>query len=162
MLPLSIIVCMAKNGIIGCAGKIPWHEPEDLQHFRRLTTGHAVIAGRKTAESIGRPLPNRRNIVIGTQTGRGLGPGFEWAASMVEAIDLARRTDPEPYVIGGAQVYWAALPLTTRIHVTEIQRVVEGDTTMPDVTEFDFIEVDRRQSGDLIFKTYDRRMFPIA
>jgi dihydrofolate reductase len=157
--PLAIVVAMAQNGIIGCGGKLPWHEPEDLKHFRRLTTGHAVIMGRKTAESIGRPLPQRRNIVVTRQTDWDEIPGFEVAPSVSEAITLARRTDEEPRVIGGGEIYWSALPWTTTIYMTEIQRQVEGDTCFPDFTEFDFLETDRRQSGELIFRTYSRRMF---
>ncbi len=160
MLPLAIVVAAASNGTIGCAGKLPWHEPEDMKHFRRLTTGHAVIMGRKTFLSIGRPLPNRRNIVVSRSSAdQDQVAGIEWASSVCEAIGLARRTDEEPRVIGGAEIYWSALPWTTTIYMTEVQRQVEGDATFPDVTEFDFTETDRRQSGDLVFKTLSRRMF---
>lgn len=159
MLPLAIVVCMARNGIIGCGGKIPWHEPEDLRHFRRLTTGHAVIMGRLTYESIGRPLPHRRNIVVTRQPSHGLGVGIETATSVSEAIALARGSDSQPCVIGGAQVYWAALPWTTRIYLTVINRDVEGDSAFPLFDEFDFELVEEQQSGDLSFQTWDRRMF---
>jgi dihydrofolate reductase len=159
MLPLQIITCMARNGIIGCAGKIPWHEPEDLQHFRRLTTGHSVVMGRLTYESIGRPLPNRRNIVVTKQPHRIVGVGIETSGSVGDAIELARRTDKEPFVIGGARVYWAALPWTTRIYRTVIDRQTEGDVCFPLLDEFDFELTEERVSGHLAFQTWDRRMF---
>jgi dihydrofolate reductase len=124
--PLAIIVAVSRNGVIGRAGELPWHLPEDLKHFKRVTTGHAIIMGRKTHESIGRPLPKRRNIVV-TRSGASF-EGCETADSLETAIELARTSDACPVVIGGASLYEEALPLATELHLTIVDREVEGDT----------------------------------
>jgi dihydrofolate reductase len=157
--PLSIVVAMARGGCIGRAGGLPWRYPEDLRHFKRLTLGHAVIMGRKTHASIGRPLPERRNLVVS----RGLReppPGVELFADLDAAIASARATDAEPCVIGGAEIYRAALPLATRLHLTEIALDVEGcDTFFPPFDRAAFVEVERRAGEDpaLSFVTLERR-----
>jgi dihydrofolate reductase len=120
---LAMVVAIADGGVIGKAGGLPWHLPEDLKHFKAKTLGHAIIMGRATHESIGRPLPGRRNIVVS----RSSFEGCEHASSIEEAIALARTTDDEPRIIGGAKIYEAALPFATRIYLTEIHRKVEGD-----------------------------------
>jgi len=124
--PLAIVVAIGDGGVIGKAGALPWRIPEDLQHFKRTTMGHAIIMGRKTHASIGRPLAGRRNIVV-SRTADGF-DGCETARSLEEAVALARTTDEEPRVIGGAAVYEAALPLATRIFLTEVGGAHEGDT----------------------------------
>jgi dihydrofolate reductase len=126
---LALVVAMARNRAIGLCGKLPWHLPEDLKHFKALTLGHALIMGRKTHESIGRPLPGRRNIVV--TRGRRTFEGCETANSLGEAIGLARTTDAEPMVIGGAELYAQALPYATRLCVTEVDRDVEADAFFP-------------------------------
>jgi dihydrofolate reductase len=136
-----LIVAIARNGVIGRNGALPWHLPEDLKHFKRTTSGHAIIMGRKTHESIGRALPKRRNIVV--TRNRAAFEGCETAASLEDAISLARKTDPCPFIIGGATLYRAALPLATEIHLTEIDEDVEGDTTLT-LSLADFEEVERR------------------
>src|SRR5437016_1982711 len=108
-LSLAIVVAMSKNMIIGHQGKLPWHFSEDLRHFRKVTTGHAIIMGRKTYDSIGRPLPNRRNIVVTHQAKLQL-LGCEIARSLDDAVAMARMSDVEPRIIGGASVYQQALP----------------------------------------------------
>ncbi len=156
--PLAMIVAVAKNGVIGVGNALPWRYPEDMKHFRTLTTGHAVISGRKTYESIGKPLPNRRNIVVTRQEGLAL-EGCEVARDLASAIALARDTDPCPFVIGGAQLYRAALPLTTVLYVTEIDREVEGDVHFPPFPPD--LEVVERRAGEtpgLTFVTYRRRI----
>jgi dihydrofolate reductase len=134
--PLCLVLAVARNGVIGKEGKVPWRVPEDLKHFRRSTLGHAVIMGRKTWDEVGKPLPDRRNIVVSRQADLRL-VGAEVAASLDEAIALARTTDEEPRVIGGAEIYRLALPLATRVLLTEIELEPEpeGDT---------FFELDRR------------------
>lgn len=99
--PLALIVAVARNGVIGRDGTLPWHVSEDLKHFKKSTEGHAIIMGRKTHDSIGRALPKRRNIVLTRQTAA-LFPGCETAHSLGEAIALARSTDDCPFIIGGA------------------------------------------------------------
>jgi dihydrofolate reductase len=114
---LTLIVAMTPDGLIGSGGKIPWHLPEDLKRFKRLTTGHAIIMGRRTHESIGRPLPNRRNIVV-TRGLAALAPEVERAPSFSEALTIARGADDSPFVIGGAEIYALALPFATDLEVT--------------------------------------------
>jgi len=125
---VSGIVALSENGIIGKKGKIPWHLPNDLKQFRNLTEGHCVVMGRKTYESIGRPLSNRTNIVItrGTYPGVVITPSFEWA------LEFARfQKETELFVIGGAQVYKAAEPFMARLYVTVVHTQIEGDTSFP-------------------------------
>ena len=142
--PLALIVAVARNGVIGRAGTLPWHLSEDLRHFKSTTTGHAIIMGRKTHESIGRPLPKRRNIVV---TGSDVHfEGCETAASLDEAIALARETDECPFVIGGASLYREALPIATEIHLTTIDEDYEGDTFFP--MELDGFEETESRPGE--------------
>ena len=141
--PLALIVAVARNRVIGKEGVLPWHISEDLKHFRKTTSGHAIIMGRKTYDSIGRPLPKRRNIVVTRQAGAAFS-GCERAGSLDEAIVLARTTDPCPFIIGGASLYEEAMPMATELHVTMIDQDVEGDTYFPD--DFSaFEEVERRK-----------------
>jgi dihydrofolate reductase len=129
---LVIVAAVARNGVIGKSNALPWHIPGELEHFRAVTTKHAVIMGRKTFESIGKPLPNRRNIVI-TRDRSLLIEGCETASSLTEAIAMARASDNAPRVIGGAQIYAEALPLATELVLTEIDRDYEGDAYFPAV-----------------------------
>lgn len=122
---LAMVVAIADGGVIGKDGELPWRIPEDMQHFKAMTMGHAIIMGRKTHASIGRPLQGRRNIVV-SRTADGF-DGCELARSLEEAIALARTTDEEPRIIGGATLYQEALPLATRIFLTEVHRNVDGN-----------------------------------
>jgi dihydrofolate reductase len=142
--PLALVVVVAEGGVIGKDGKLPFHIPEDLRHFKSTTMGHAVLMGRKTYESIGKALPGRRNIVVSRTPGF-VAPGCEIATSLQEAISLARATDSEPHVIGGGALYQAALPLATRIYLTEVHRACEGDTFFPPLDLHEWREVARRR-----------------
>ncbi len=154
--PLCLVLAVAKNGVIGKDGQVPWHVPEDLKHFRRSTTGHAVIMGRKTWDEVGKPLPNRRNIVVSRNAALRL-DGAEVVPSLEEAIALARTTDAEPRVIGGAEIYRLALPLATRVLLTEIQLEPEGDTFYT-LDHSGFRETERRAGEDprAVFVTLER------
>jgi dihydrofolate reductase len=155
--PLSLIAAMSRNRVIGQRGELPWHEPEDLKHFKSLSSGHAVIMGRKTAESLKfKPLPKRRNLVVTRQAGLEL-PGFEVFPDLAAAIAAARATDPEPMVIGGAEIYRLALPLVTVMHLTEVQRDYDGDAFFPAFDESAWDERERRVSGALVFRTLVRK-----
>lgn len=156
MAPLVFVLAIARNGVIGKDGKVPWHIPEDMRHFRDMTVGHAIIMGRKTYEETRRPLPRRRNIVISRDPAFSA-PGCEVVTTLEKAISLARETDPEPRVIGGAEIYRLALPLTTRIYLTEVDRDVEGDTVFH-LDRTGFHETERRagESGDVWYVTLDR------
>lgn len=157
--PLSIVVAVARHGCIGKAGGLPWRYSEDLRHFRKTTTGHAIVMGRKTYASIGRPLPERRNLVV-SRSLLEAPPGVELHASLESALASARTTDPEPMVVGGAEIYALALPLATRLYLTEIDVEVEGcDSFFPAFDRSAFVEVERRQgeAPELSFVTLERR-----
>ena len=147
---------MAKNRVIGHAGGLPWHLPEDLKHFRAVTSGHAIIMGRRTHASIGRALPERRNIVLSATPGY-TAPGCEVAHSLDEALALARALDPEPRVIGGATLYRQALPLATRIYLTEVDREPTGDTRFPELDATEWEEIERRPGDGVAFVVLARR-----
>lgn len=142
-----MVAAVAENGVIGADGSLPWHLPEDLKHFRRITIGHAVIMGRSTYESIGKPLAKRQNIIL-TRQANFRAPGCEVVGDLSSAIELARSAgDAEPRIIGGAQVYAEALPLATRLYLTRVARSVDGDAVFPALVDTEWREVDRR-TGD--------------
>lgn len=158
MAPLAMIVAVARNGVIGADNALPWRYPEDMRHFRALTTGHAVISGRKTYESIGKPLPKRRNIVVSRQEDLTI-EGCEIAGDLDSAVALARATDPCPFIIGGAQLYEAALPVTTILYLTEIDREVEGDARFPPIPpELHVVERRKGETPGLTFVRFERRL----
>src|SRR5712692_10003454 len=122
---VAIIAAVARNGVIGHRTRMPWHLPEDLRRFRRLTLGHAVIMGRRTFESIGKPLAGRSNIVV-TRSRDWTRLGCHAAHSLESA--LAAVHEPlDAFVIGGAEIYALALPIACRLYMTEIERDFEGD-----------------------------------
>lgn len=127
---IYLVAALARNGVIGARGKLPWHLPEDLRHFRRLTLNHPVIMGRRTWESLGKPLPGRENIVISRKPGFEA-PGASVARSIEGAVALCAG-EPVAFVIGGAAIYAAALPLADGLVLTEIDRDYEGDTRFPE------------------------------
>ncbi len=129
---ISIIAALAENRVIGVNNTLPWRLPNDLKHFRRLTTGHAIIMGRRNHESIGKPLPERTNIVI-TRNHDYRAPGCLVAHSLDEALKMAD-DDAEVFVIGGAEIYRAALARADRLYLTRVHAEVQGDTFFP---EFD-------------------------
>ncbi|HRO83125.1 MAG TPA: dihydrofolate reductase [Alicycliphilus denitrificans] len=160
---LALIYARAANGVIGKDGAMPWHLPEDLAHFKRLTQGHPVIMGRKTWDSLParfRPLPGRANIVV-TRQADWNEIGAQRASSLREALSMAEQTDSEAWIIGGAQIYAQALPLASRVEVTEIGRDFDGDAHAPQLGP-EWQEVARSRhvgSGGLPFSfvTYERR-----
>ena len=125
--PLTMVVAIGDGGAIGKDGKVPWKIPEDLKHFKNVTLGHAIIMGRKTWDEVGKPLPGRRNLVVTRQAGLRL-EGAEVFGSVEEAVAAARTTDDDPRIIGGSVIYNAALPLATRILLTEVHRPALADT----------------------------------
>lgn len=135
-----IIVAMTTDRLIGQGGALPWHEPEDLKHFKLTTMGHAVIMGRKTFESISRPLPGRRNIVVTRNAAYALPspPDATTSLDVVHSLDAAlelcrRRGEEKAFIVGGAQIYAQALPLTDEMIVTIIDRPgLTGDTYFPE------------------------------
>lgn len=129
---ISIIVAMSQNGTIGKNNKMPWHISEDLKRFKAITTGHAVVMGRKTFESLGKPLPNRRNIVL-THDPHFSADGVETIHAIEELHNLCPQND-EIFIIGGAEVYKQFLPKADKLYLTLIKKDVEGDAFFP---EFD-------------------------
>jgi dihydrofolate reductase len=126
---VSLVVAADERGGIGRNGGLPWHLPEDLKRFKALTMGKPMLMGRRTWDSIGRPLPGRRSIVVSRQPGLAIA-GAEVAGSLEEALRLAGEV-PEICVIGGAELYRSALPLADTIHLTRVHGRVEADTFFP-------------------------------
>lgn len=130
---VSLLVAMDRAGAIGKDGALPWHLPADLRRFKALSLGKPILMGRKTAQSLGRALPGRRNLVL-TRHGQPPFAGMEAVASIDAALQAVQGEVPELCVIGGAQVYALALPLADRLHATHVDTVVAGaDTFFPAV-----------------------------
>ena len=159
---VSLIAAMSENRVIGRGGNLPWNLPEDLQRFRRITRGHPVILGRKTYDSIGRPLPERLNLVVTRQSGWSA-PGVEVHATLDSALERAlsdarARGLQEVFVIGGGEIYQQALPSAARIHLTRVAASLPGDAYFP-VFEEEFAETmreDRPGPPAYSFLTYER------
>ena len=127
---IYLVVAVASNGVIGRNGQLPWHLPEDLKHFKRLTLGHPVIMGRRTWESLKGPLPGRGNVVVTRQAGYDA-PGAAVANSLPAALALCL-SEPMVFVIGGSRLFAESLPIAAGLVVTEIHRDYEGDTWFPE------------------------------
>lgn len=128
---ISIIVAIAKNGVIGDKNTLLWHLREDMIHFRTITSGHPVVMGRKTYDSIGRPLPKRTNVVITHDTELQI-EGCTMAHSLTEAVEMFDSSE-EVFIIGGAQIYNQAMPLADRLYLTIIDKEYEGDSSFPEI-----------------------------
>ena len=155
MTTLTLVVARADNGVIGRDGQLPWHLPEDLKRFRRLTLGKPVVMGRRTYDSIGKPLPGRRNIVLTRQLGW-RADGVETAVTLDDALALAADT-PEVAIIGGATVYAEALPRADRIELTEVHAAPAGDTFFPPLDPARWREIAREADAQMSFVTLVRR-----
>jgi dihydrofolate reductase len=127
---ISLIAAIGKNRELGAKNELPWHLPDDLKNFKRITRGHAVIMGRKTYETIGKPLPERKNIVI-TRDPAYAAPGCTVVTSLDEAI-AAAGNDPEIFVMGGGEIYALALPRADRMYLTFVDAAMQADTFFPD------------------------------
>jgi dihydrofolate reductase len=130
---LEVVAAVAANGVIGRGGQLPWRLPDDLRHFKALTLGHPVIMGRRTFESIGRPLPGRLNVVVSATLAAPPAAGVEVAASLEHALRVAASSSAAGpvFVIGGAALYEAAIPRAAVLHLTEVDADVEGDAVFP-------------------------------
>jgi len=138
---LSIIVAMAENRVIGTDNDLPWHLPADLKYFKKTTLGKPIIMGRKTFDSIGRPLPGRQNIVI-TRNADWAHEGVDVAVSVDDAIVLAGNAE-EVMITGGAQIYDLSLPQIDRLYITEVALSVDGDAKFPELNMQEWQEVSR-------------------
>jgi len=157
---IYLVAAVAANGIIGAKGKLPWHIPEELQHFKRLTMGHPIVMGRRTWESLRRPLPGRENIVVTRRPGYEA-PGAAVASSLDAALALCLG-EKVVFVIGGTSLFEEALPLARGMVLTEIHRDYEGDTRFPDYDRSQWRETQReaRAAADgtrFDYVLYERR-----
>jgi dihydrofolate reductase len=160
MTALALIAAVARNGVIGGGNALPWRLPADMQRFRALTTGHSVIMGRKTWESIGRPLPGRQNIVVTRQTDYAAN-GAIVRSSLDDALRAATMPDPV-FCIGGGEMYALALPRATTFHCTHIDRDFAGETRFPEFDRSSWRETARDEhiapeGFTYAFVTYERR-----
>lgn len=158
---ISIIAAVAKNGVIGRGGRLPWHLPADLKYFKALTLGHHIIMGRKTFESLGKPLPGRTNVVV-TRQAEYRAPGAVVTGSVEQAI-AACAGDTEIFIIGGAELFAQAMDRADRLYLTEIQRDFEGDVRFPEYDRSRWREVSREkhklddaESLEYHFAVYER------
>ena len=159
MTKLALIVAAAENGVIGKNNALPWHLPEDMRYFRRITMGKPIVMGRKTFESIGKSLPGRANIVI-TRNAAYRAEGVSVVLSLAEALALARHIAmldgaEEAVVIGGAEIYQVALPQADRLYFTEVHARVEGDAVLPEIDWSQWLEVSREHHAPQAPNRYD-------
>lgn len=162
---LAIVVAKAENGVIGKDNALPWHLPEDLKYFKRVTMGRPIVMGRLTFESIGRPLPGRANIVI-TRQADWQANGVQVAHSLEQAVALAEKSErPDEWVmvIGGANLYKQALPNCDRLYLTQVHAEVDGDAFFPSLVDSEWEETDHesyqrdeKNPYDYSFLTLDR------
>src|SRR5450631_604012 len=150
---ITVLAAVGANLVIGRAGDMPWHLPQDLAHFKATTMGHTMVMGRKTYDSIGRALPGRRTVVITRQQGWHA-PGVEVAHSLAEALALAGPT--EVFVVGGSEVYRQAMPFADRMMLTEIEQSPEGDIFFPTFEPDNWHEIAREPREGFAFVTYER------
>jgi dihydrofolate reductase len=158
MKPLCLVFAMTDARVIGKGNALPWHIPEDLKHFKAMTIDHAVIMGRLTYDSVGKPLPRRRNIIVSRDASLRR-EGAEVVSTLAKACDLAYATDPEPRVIGGAQIFALALPIATKMIITFIHRDIAGDAFFPEIVWTQWREVWRRRAEsepDVEFAEFSR------
>ena len=135
---IIIIVAIASNGVIGRQGKLPWHLPTDLRLFKQTTLGFPLVMGRKTYDSIGKPLPGRENIILTRDTSLKI-PGCVCVHSLEEALEHCRAQE-KVFIIGGAEIFKVAIPYTDTIIATELEREVEGDVYFPEIDYSEFVK----------------------
>lgn len=149
---ITIVVAIAENGMIGCANKLLWHISEDLKHFKRITTGGCVVMGRKTFESIGKALPNRRNVII-SRNKDFKAEGCEIYSSLDEAF-VALSSLNEVFIIGGGEIYRQVLPLADKIELTVVEKAFDGDTLFPEIdySKWNITNMERHDECELPFR----------
>jgi dihydrofolate reductase len=159
--PLTFIVAVARNGVMGKDGQLPWDLPEDRAFFRDQTMGHAIIMGRRTWDERGAPLDGRRNIVV-SRSGNvsGQTDDRDVVHTIEQAIALARTTDPSPFVVGGAEIFRLAMPYATRVLLTEIDFDAEGDTVFTPLDPTQWRATSRRRGDRATYVTYERQAAP--
>ncbi len=160
---ISLIWAMDENRVIGKDNQLPWHLPADLKFFKKTTMGHPIAMGRKTHESIGKPLPGRENIII-TRNKEYQSDGCTVLYSVNELLQHSEQLDEEVFIIGGAEIFKAAFPTANRLYITKIYDVFEGDTFFPEINldEWNLISrekgiKDEKNPYDFEFFIYDRK-----
>src|SRR3954464_7334561 len=163
---ISIIVAVAENGVIGRGGTLPWRLSADLQRFKRLTMGHTIIMGRRTWESIGRPLPGRKTVIVTLQPAYRVDEDYiQVAHSLAAAVECAENSgDDEAFIIGGAELYREATGAADRLYITKVHASVDGDTYFPEINWGDWRlveseEHDANEKNDYAcsFQVFERR-----
>ena len=159
---ITLIVAMGKNREIGKENQLLWHLPKDLKHFKELTSGYPIIMGRKTYESIGKPLPNRTNIVI-SRKNDWFEEGILIVGSIKEAVKFAKKIDEEVFIIGGGNIYEQTIDLADKLEVTLVDAVLDADTFFPKINEKIWQKTneerhqkDEKNEFDFCFQTYER------
>lgn len=142
---LSIIVAVAKNNVIGKDNKLIWHLPEDLKRFKRLTTGHTIIMGRKTFESLGRVLPNRKHVVLCNDAELSIEDENVKVLDDISKLDKYETSEDENFIIGGASIYKLLLPKANKLYITKINQEFEGDVFFPEIDENEWQVVEREK-----------------
>ncbi|WP_294333932.1 dihydrofolate reductase [uncultured Chryseobacterium sp.] len=158
----TIVVAMGEKNEIGFENRLLWHLPRDLKHFKEITSGHPVIMGRKTYESIGKPLPNRTNIVVSRKTDW-FEEGILIVGSIKEAVKFAKKIDEEIFIIGGGKIYEQMMDITDRLEVTVVKAELEADTYFPKIDPKVWKKTDEvchekyeKHEHDFCFQTYER------
>lgn len=150
---ISAIVAMAENRVIGVSGQLPWRLPEDLKRFKAITLGHPIIMGRKTFDSIGRPLPGRENLVL-SRTSQEI-PGTRVFQSIADTLAHCEKQGfQEVFIIGGAEIYTMTLPQVDRLYLTLVQGSISGDAFFPEFDWEEFQEVSREERKEPIAHSY--------
>ena len=159
---ITVVVAMGLNREIGVDNQLPWHLPKDLKHFKEITSGHPIIMGRKTYESIGKPLPNRTNIVISRKKDW-FEEGILIVGSIKEAIKFGQKIDEDIFIIGGGNIFEQTMDIADKLEVTEIKTNIEADTFFPKIdpkiwTKTDEVchEKDEKNNFDFCFQTFQR------
>lgn len=160
---VTLIVAMGKNRAIGKDNQLLWHLPNDLKHFKEMTSGHPIVMGRKTYESIGKPLPNRTNIVISRQK-EWFEEGILIVGSIKEALKFAQKIDPDVFVVGGGHIYEQTIAEADRLEVTWVDAEIEADTFFPEIdlslwekTNEIAHEKDEKHEFNFCFQTFERK-----
>ena len=161
---LSIIVAKARNNIIGKNNSLIWHLPEDLKRFKTLTTGHTIIMGRRTFESLGRVLPNRKHVILCNDMEMDIKDDNIEILEDISMLDKYINSDEENFIIGGATIYRLLMPYANKMYITEIDQEFEGDVAFPEINkeEWNIVEVekglkDEKNPYDYNYVTYIRR-----
>ena len=162
----SLIVAASSNNAIGIQNQLPWHLPADLKHFKKMTTGHCIIMGRKTYESIGKPLPNRTNIVVSRKDNY-FEEGILIVGSLKEALKFTKKIDENIFIIGGGNIYEQTIDIADRLEVTLVKANLEADVFFPKINEKIWQktaetchEKDEKNAYDFCFQTFERKEKP--